>query len=253
VLEVIKAMITRKIAGIFIAAVLAASTVLALAGASFARDDDSFVWGTVRMDNGFYLYTRVYPISIVGDQFFEYWAGESEGRAVLFDSLGQIWYPAPVQYERTKIIFRWEELEGFVRVWGNTIPFIDGNYFFGIDGMTYKLVKKYKRTGPAGNRHRKLKYSYYENMVTGERSDWPPRTDEEAYYYQSLIRESAKEAFPNWYSEAEPGKLPPSTEPLDVPLDEAAAEALEPEDGEAAGEAQPVETAAESEEAENSG
>ena len=94
--EVIKAMITRKITGIFIAVVLAASIVLALAGAAFARDEDPFVWGTVRMDTGFYLYTKVYPISIVGDQFFEFWAGESEGRAVLFDSLGQIWYPAPV-------------------------------------------------------------------------------------------------------------------------------------------------------------
>lgn len=250
--EVIKAMITKKITGIFIAVVLAASIVLALAGAAFAADDDNFVWGTVRMDTGFYLYTKVYPISIVGDQFFEFWAGESEGRAVLFDSLGQIWYPAPVQYERTTIIFRGGELEGFVRVWGNTIPFIDGNYFFAIDGMTYKLVKKYKRTGLAGNRHRKLRYSYYENMVTGERSDWLPRTEEEVYYYQSLIQESAKEAFPNWYSEAEPEELPPSTEPLTVPLDEAADEAIEPDEAESAGETEPAEPAAEPEEAEDS-
>ncbi len=245
-------MITRKITGVFLAVVLAASIVLALAGVAFARDDDSFVWGTVRMDNGFYLYTKVYPISIVGDQFFEYWVGESEGRAVLFDSLGQIWYPAPVQYERIKIIFRGEELEGFVRVWGKVIPFIDGNYYFGIDGMTYKLVKKYKRTGPAGKKKRRVKYSYYVNMVTGERSDWLPRTEEEIYYYESLIQESAKEAFPNWYSEAEPDELPPSTEPLTVPLDEAVAEVLEPEDGESAGEAEPAEPAAETEEAEDS-
>lgn len=245
--EVMKTMITRKIAGVFIAAVLTASIVLALAGAAFARDEDPFVWGTVRMDSGFYIYTKVYPISIVGDRFFEFWAGESEGRAVLFDSLGQIWYPAPVQYERTSIIFRGEELEGFVRVWGDVIPFIDGNYFFGIDGMTYKLVKKYKRTGPAGNRHRKLRSSYYLNMVTGERSTWFPRTEEEQYYYDSLIRESAKEAFPNWYSEAEPDELPPSTEPLTVPLDEMVAEAMEAEEAEPAGDAEP---AAEPEEAE---
>ncbi len=216
------------------ALVLAATAVLAFAGPASARDEDPFVWGTVRLDNGFYLYTKVYPISVVGDQFFDYWIGDSDGRAVLFDSLGQIWYPAPVQYERTKIIFRGEKLDGFVRVWGDVIPFIDGNYFFGIDGMTYKLVKKYRRTGPAGKKKRRVKYSYYENMVTGERSDWPPRTEEEQYYYKSLIQESAKEAFPYWYSDAEPEELPPSTAPLTAPLDEEPAEVLESEEGEAA-------------------
>jgi hypothetical protein len=109
-------------------------------------------------------------------------------------------------------------------------------------------VKKYRRTGPAGKKKRRVKYSYYENMVTGERSDWPPRTEDEQYYYESLIKESAKEAFPHWYSDAEPEEPPPSTAPLTAPPDEEPAEVLESEEGEAAEPSADEENGAETEE-----
>ena len=207
--------------------VAAAIAITALAPpASAAKEPVNYVLGTVRLDSGFYAYTKVYPMSVVGDQFFSYWVGMSDdNQQVIYDPLGQIWYQAPVQYQRTAITFRGMPLDGFVRMWGRTIPYIDGTYFFGVDGMTYKLVKKYKRVGPYGNRHRRLKSSYYLNLTTGEQSNWAPRTEEELAYYKSLLpgaNAQGGEAFPEWAEgQADPAEPPASTAPMEsLPGDE---------------------------------
>jgi len=195
---------------------------MSLSALAARERQQDYIWGTVRLDNGFYIYTKVYPVSVVSDQFFSFWAGEAEGRGVLLDPFSQIWYLAPVQYQRTAIVFRGEELEGFVRVWGNVMPYIDGNYFFGVDGMAYKLQKKYRRSGPAGKKKKRLIYSYYENLVTGERSDWLPRTEEEQKYYESFLRTGeGGAAFPLWGGGASEEEPPVSTAPLEEPPGEA--------------------------------
>jgi hypothetical protein len=206
---------------ILIAAIVAVSAMALPAPARAA--EQAYVMGTVRMESGFYTYGKVYPLSVIGDQFFQYWVGLADGKQVIFDQLGQIWYPAPVQYQRSSIVFRGMPLDGFVRVWGRSVPYIDGSYFFGVDGMVYKLVKKYKRVGLAGNRHRRLKASYYVNMVTKEQSNWAPRNEEELAYYKSLLpgaNGESGEAFPIW-AQADQSTPPPSTEPLkEAPGDE---------------------------------
>lgn len=213
-----------KLIMLLVAAAIAV-TVLA-PPASAAKERDNFVLGTVRLDSGFYVYTKVYPMSVIGDQFFSYWVGISDdNQQVIFDPLGKIWYPVPVQYQRTTITFRGMHQDGFVRMWGRTIPYIDGTYFFGVDGMTYKLVKKYKRVGPYGNRHRRLKSSYYLNLTTGEQSNWAPRTEEELAYYKSLLpgaNVQGGEAFPKWADgQANATELPASTAPMEtLPGDE---------------------------------
>ena len=240
-------MCKTKLIMLLIAAVIAV-TVLA-PPVNAAKEPDNYVLGTVRMDNGFYVYSKVYPMSVIGDQFFRYWVGLSDdNKQVIFDPLAKIWYPVPVQYQRTTITFRGMPLDGFVRMWGRTIPYIDGTFFFGVDGMSYKLVKKYKRVGPYGNRHRRLKSSYYLNMTTGEQSNWAPRTEEEFAYYKSLMpgaNAQGGEAFPEWAEgQANPAELPASTAPMEsLPGDEeevpTPSEVVEQAAG--TGEAKPVE------------
>jgi hypothetical protein len=196
---------------------IAAAAAIALSfPATSVADEQPYVMGTVRLESGFFTYTKIYPLSVIGDQFFQYWAGRADGQQVLFDQLGQIWYPAPVQYQRSSITFRGEQLDGFVRVWGRSISYMDGSYFFGMDGMVYKLVKKYKRVGLAGNRHRRLRTSYYVNLVTKEQSNWAPRNEDELAYYKSMLPGASGEggaAFPSW-AQANEATPPPSTAPL---------------------------------------
>jgi len=175
------------------------------------------VLGTVRLENGFYTYAPVEPIRTISDDYFTYWLGMSDGKYYLFDPYKKIWYPSPVQYLRTKLLFRGAEVEGFIRVWGRNQVFIDGNYFFGSDGVVYENVKKYKRIGPRGKRHRRLRESYYVNTLTGERSDLPPRTPEEEKAYQELLKSAfiglkQGDAFPLWsgreFMPEQPGTTP---------------------------------------------
>ncbi len=204
----------------------AAIAVTALAApASAAKERENYVLGTVRLESGFYTYTKVYPMSVISDQFFSYWVGLADKQQVIFDPLAKIWYPAPVQYQRTSVIFRGAPVDGFMRMWGRTIPYIDGTFFFGVDGMTYKLVKKYKRVGPTGKRHRRLKSSYYLNLTTGEQSNWWPRTEEELAYYKSFLpgaNAQGGDAFPKWAEgQADPAEPPASTAPMEsLPGDE---------------------------------
>lgn len=204
----IKLIMLLSAAAVFLAAVSAP--------ASAAKAPDNYILGTVRLDNGFFTYTKVYPMGVVADQFFSYWVGLSDNKQVIYDPLGQLWYQVPVHYQRTAIIFRGERIDGFVRMWGRTMPYIDGTYVFGIDGTTYKLVKKFKRVGPHGKRHRRLKSSYYLNLTTGEQSNWLPRTEEEYAYYKSLLPGAnleGKKAFPNWQESQANIEEPPSTTP----------------------------------------
>ncbi len=173
------------------------------------------VWGTIRTEEGFYIYTKVKPITQFSDQFFTYWVGEAHGKNYIFDPYKQIWYPGPVQYLRTTLNFRGSRVEGFLRVWGKQNSFTDPSYFFGVDGAVYKNVRLYKRIGPYGKRHRRLRKSYYVNMLSGERSDLPPRTLEEEELYKRLISRLAEgDAFPKWAEPLPKDELPPSTEEL---------------------------------------
>jgi len=179
------------------------------------------VLGTVRLESGFYTYAPVELIRTVSDDYFTYWLGMSDGKYYLFDPYKKIWYPTPVQYLRTKLLFRGAEVEGFIRVWGRNQVFVDGNYFFGSDGVVYENVKKYKRIGPRGRRHRRLRESYYVNSLTGERSDLPPRTSEEEKAYQELLKGASVgakqgDAFPLWNVQGvipeQPGTTPDVSE-----------------------------------------
>ncbi|OPX22574.1 MAG: hypothetical protein B1H03_04085 [Planctomycetales bacterium 4484_113] len=196
------------VGALFVGAFLAG----AAAPASAAGSQD-FVWGTVRFENGFYTYSKVYPLEVIEDQFFRYWVGRAEGRVFLFDPFKQIWYPPPVQYLRTTLEFRGRPIEGFARVWGRNTQFVDKNYFFGVDGVIYELHRKYRRVGLAGRKHRRLVKSWYVNTLTGERSDWAPRTPEEQEAYISQLRALPQDAFPRWAEPLDFDEPPPSTTP----------------------------------------
>jgi len=183
--------------------------------AADAARDQEYVWGNIRLENGFFVNTKVYPLEVIEDQFFSYWVGQAEGRAFLFDPYRKVWYPPPVQYLRTTIQFRGEEIEGFTRVWGHNIQFIDGNYFFGVDGVNYELRQKYRRVGPAGRKHRKLVKSWYVNTLTGEQSDLPPRTVEEQEAYEAHLQALPADAFPRWAEPVTAEEAPPPTAGVD--------------------------------------
>jgi len=182
------------------------------AAASAATDED-FVWGTVRLESGFYTYSKVYPVNVIEDQFFRYWVGEAEGSAFMFDPYKQIWYPPPVQYLRTSLGFRGQQVEGFTRVWGRSNQFTDESYFFGVDGAVYEQQRKYRRVGLAGRKHRRLVKEWYVNMLTGEQSDWPARTPEEEEAYAAQLRAIPEDAFPRWAEPISTEEGPPSTKP----------------------------------------
>ncbi len=195
------------------------------------------VWGTVRLPNSFYTYTQVEPLFEFSDQFFTYWVGVAEGDYYLFDPFSQIWYPPPVQYLRTKLLFRGVPIEGFVRVWGKDPAYIDGSYFFGVDGVIYKNIRKYRRVGPAGRKHKKLVKSYYVNTLTGELSFWNPRTPQEEEAYRKLLEKAvAEDVFPLWYSAQPKLEEPPSTAPLEEePSEELPSELQVPDDSNQSG------------------
>lgn len=172
------------------------------------------VFGTIRFEDGFFVYAKITPIEQFSDQFFTYWIGEAYGKYFIFDPFRKIWYPGPVQYVRTKLNFRGSPVEGFLRVWGRQNPYVDPSYFFGVDGAVYQNVRLYKRVGPYGRRHRRLRKSYYVNLLSGERSDMPPRTSEETQAYLELIKQIPKDAFPKWATPLPEGEQPPSTEKL---------------------------------------
>jgi hypothetical protein len=188
----------RAVILLILSLIVCAVTVGATATGASAQDNTR-VWGTVRSEGGYYEFMEVQPLGPESDEFFTYWVGLAGERGVLQDPYSQIWYPGPVEYLRTTIWFRGEPLEGFVRVWGKVIPYIDGDWFFGVDGMVYRLIKKYKRIGPTGKRHKRLKYSYYMNLTTGERSDMAPRTEEELAALRQYLTTEGGNAFPRWY------------------------------------------------------
>lgn len=184
---------------LLILSLIACAVTVGAAATRASAQDYAPVLGTVRSEGGFFELMEVQPLGTVSDEFFTYWVGLAGERGVLQDPYSQLWYPGPVEYQRTTIWFRGEPLEGFARVWGKVIPYIDGDWFFGVDGMVYRLIKKYKRIGPAGNRHKRLKYSYYLNLTTGERSDMPPRTEEELEALRQYLSAEGGTAFPRWY------------------------------------------------------
>ncbi len=186
---------------------------LTFLGVSFAQQPN-YVYGTIRTSDGFYVYTKVTPLQTFSDRFFSYWIGEAHGDYYIFDPYRQIWYQGPVQYLRTSLSFRGARVEGFLRVWGIENPYVDPSYFFGVDGAIYKNVREYKRIGPKGKRHKRLRRSYYVNSYTGERSDMPPRTPEEESAYKQLLIQLSKDAFPSWAEPISPDEPPPSTEEI---------------------------------------
>lgn len=198
---------------LMLVAVLAGTALLAAATPAHAAGNQDFVWGTVRSENGFYTHTKVYPLEVIEDQFFRYWVGRAEGRVFLYDPFKQMWYPPPVQYMRTTLQFRGQPVEGFVRVWGRNYQFLDKNCFFGVDGVVYEQHNKYRRVGPAGRKHRRLVRSWYVNTLTGEQSDWEPRTPEEEQAYTAQLRALPQDAFPRWAEPIGAEQPPPSTAP----------------------------------------
>lgn len=147
------------------------------------------------------------------DDMFSYWRGTFSNGAYYYDSYSGYWKPGPVQYRRGALNFQGNTVEGWVRVFGGLI---DTNNFFGQDGVLYKRVNIERNRHRKTNNRRKIIYTYFVNMDTGERSDsgslpylvigdagkdWlDQQMQNQEELYRSIVREDP--AFPQWRSEA---------------------------------------------------
>ena len=175
-----------------------------------------------------WVFADVYFLKFSSDKFINHWVGKNGGVSYIYDPLRQGWLPSPMSYQVINIKFRGEQIKGFTRQWGTmnvdrsyydpvskrtihtsyaTPWFNDIWYFFGFDGMVYRLVKKDAQGNP-------VKPFYYVNMTTGEQSIWEPRSQKEQERYNSLkgnMAPDGKPLFAAW--QASPEKFPPSIVP----------------------------------------
>lgn len=178
-----------------------------------------------------WVFADVYFLKYSSDKFLNHWTGKNGGVTYIYDPLRLGWLPSPMVYQVITIKFRGVQIKGFTRQWGTMLVdrsyydpvskrtvrtsysapwFNDIWYFFGFDGMIYRLVKKDAQGNP-------VKPFYYVNMTTGEQSTWGPRTSQEQERYDSLKAEMApdgKPLFSAW--QASPDELPPSIVPKEA-------------------------------------
>lgn len=169
--------------------------------------------GLVLLPSGMLALAEVKVQELESDDMFTYWRGTYNRGIYYYDIYSGYWKPAPVEYRRAFLNFQGEVLEGWTRVFGNLV---DYNHFFSQDGVLYKRVNVERNRHRKTNNRRKIVYTYFVNMETGERSDsgslpylvigdansdWlqeQMRKQEELY--RSIVREDP--AYPNWRSEA---------------------------------------------------
>jgi hypothetical protein len=185
----------------------------ALLAAPALAQQGQTVQGTVRLPGGWRIYTTVTVTDLVTDDLFTYWAGEAEGRTVIYDYYSNVWVEPPVSYQRTAISFQGKDVEGWTRAFGAG-GYIDGSFFFGVDGVVYQKINIYHRHGRPYHKHRRVVYSYWLNTETLERSDSPPDfvSDNDISYFEqpTVDRVDKDKTFPEW--KAEKGNPPPIDE-----------------------------------------
>jgi hypothetical protein len=167
----------------------------------------------ILMPTGLITLGDVYVESQESDDMFTYWRGTFNGSTYYYDSYSGYWKPGPVEYRRAFLSFQGATIEGWTRVFGSLV---DYNNFFGQDGVLYKRVNVERNRHRKTNNRRKIIYSYFVNMDTGERSDsgslpylvigdvdkeWlDEQMSKQEALYRSIVREDP--AFPNWRVEA---------------------------------------------------
>jgi hypothetical protein len=171
------------------------------------------VRGLIMLPTGIITLGDVKVTGQVSDDMFTYWSGTYNRGTYYYDSYSGYWKPGPVEYRRGALSFQGVAVEGWVRVFGGVI---DTNNFFGQDGVLYKRVNIERNRHRKTNSRRKIIYTYFVNMDTGERSDsgtFPTLVIGEAGkewldqqmknqedMYRSIVREDP--AFPKWRTEA---------------------------------------------------
>jgi len=126
------------------------------------------VTGLIRLPSGMTALGPVKVEDVYYDDLFAYWAGDYGGSLYFYDIYSGYWRPGPVGYEYANLNFQGENVEGWVRAFGNTV---DYDNFFGRDGVLYKRINVTRNRTRNTNRHRQIVYTYFVNMATGARSD----------------------------------------------------------------------------------
>lgn len=126
------------------------------------------VQGLVRLETGLTALGQVYVEGVFHDDLFAYWVGTYNGGEYYYDSYDGDWKPGPVIYRYAALAFQEDVLEGWARQFG---PYLDTDHFFSRDGVLYQRVKVMRGRKRDTNRNRRVIYSYFINMATGERSD----------------------------------------------------------------------------------
>jgi len=173
------------------------------------------VRGLLRMPAGLVGLGDVNVDDVYADEMFSYWTGTSGGNRYFYDRYNGYWMPGPISYRHATLNFQGDLLEGWVRQFG---PFMEYNHFFGSDGVLYKRINIERNRRRHTNQHRKVIYTYFVNMATGERSDSEAMAyrvigdlgvAREVIDRQVQIQEEAlakilaeNPAFPNWQTEA---------------------------------------------------
>jgi hypothetical protein len=126
------------------------------------------VQGLMRLETGLTALGQVYVEGVYYDDLFAYWVGTYNGGEYYYDSYDGYWKPGPVTYRNATLIFQEEILEGWTRQFGQ---YLDNDHFFGRDGVLYQRIKVERGRKRDTSRSRRVVYSYFVNMATGERSD----------------------------------------------------------------------------------
>lgn len=172
-----------------------------------------YVRSLILMPTGLITLGEVYVDGQESDDMFTYWRGTFNRGTYYYDAYSGYWKPGPVEYRRSLLTFQGEVIEGWTRVFGSLV---DYNNFFGQDGVLYKRVNIERNRHRKTNNRRKIIYTYFVNMETGERSDsgslpylvigdaskdWlEEQMRKQEDLYRSIVRQDP--AFPDWRSEA---------------------------------------------------
>jgi hypothetical protein len=172
------------------------------------------VRGLLRLPSGLVGLGDVAVDDVYADDMFSYWTGTSGGHRYLYDRYNGFWMPGPIDYRHATLNFQGEPIEGWVRVFG---PFVEYNHFFGSDGVLYKRINIERNRNRKTNEHRRVIYTYFVNMATGERSDSEAMAyrvigdlgvarevvDRQVQQQEAALAKILAEnpAFPNWQTE----------------------------------------------------